>query len=169
MLRYRTTILLGAFLLFQIQPQIARVILPWFGGGPAVWSACLLFFQVQLLAGYAYVSVAHLLPALVGQKGRRWARAVGWVAVTVHLITLGMAAVVHAHGPGFAEALSATSLGVGLAYAWVARGERLSALGMFLAPLALVLLGVAMVVPTRPVMALSPRGHGQNCNSLMLT
>ena len=35
----------------------ARFILPWFGGGPAVWSTCLLFFQVALLAGYAY---AHL-------------------------------------------------------------------------------------------------------------
>ncbi len=58
-MRYRTTILLGAFLLFQIQPQIARVVLPWFGGGPAVWSACLLFFQVQLLAGYAYAHLLH--------------------------------------------------------------------------------------------------------------
>lgn len=57
-MRYRITILLGAFLLFLVQPQLARVILPWFGGGPAVWSACLLFFQVMLLAGYAY---AHLL------------------------------------------------------------------------------------------------------------
>lgn len=58
-MRYRTTILLGAFLLFQIQPQIARVVLPWFGGGPAVWSACLLFFQVQLLGGYAYAHLLH--------------------------------------------------------------------------------------------------------------
>ncbi len=58
-MRYRTTILLGAFLLFQIQPQIARLILPWFGGGPAVWSACLLFFQVQLLGGYAYAHALH--------------------------------------------------------------------------------------------------------------
>ena len=48
---------LGAFLLFLVQPMAARFILPWFGGGPAVWSSCLLFFQVALLAGYAY---AHL-------------------------------------------------------------------------------------------------------------
>ena len=48
---------LGAFLLFLVQPMAARFILPWFGGGPAVWSTCLLFFQVALLAGYAY---AHL-------------------------------------------------------------------------------------------------------------
>jgi spermidine synthase len=48
---------LGAFLLFLVQPMAARFILPWFGGAPTVWSACLLFFQIALLAGYAY---AHL-------------------------------------------------------------------------------------------------------------
>lgn len=45
---------LGAFLLFQIQPLISGWILPWFGGGAAVWTACLLFFQIALFAGYAY-------------------------------------------------------------------------------------------------------------------
>ena len=48
------TIFLGAFLLFQVQPVISKMILPWFGGGPAVWTTCLLFFQMLLLAGYAY-------------------------------------------------------------------------------------------------------------------
>ncbi len=47
-------IFLAAFLLFQIQPMIAKAILPWFGGVPAVWTACLLTFQLLLLAGYAY-------------------------------------------------------------------------------------------------------------------
>ncbi len=47
-------ILLGAFLLFQVQPVISKTILPWFGGSPAVWTTCLLFFQVSLLAGYAF-------------------------------------------------------------------------------------------------------------------
>lgn len=47
----------GAFLLFQIEPLIGKFILPWFGGSPAVWTTCMLFFQVLLLAGYAY---AHL-------------------------------------------------------------------------------------------------------------
>jgi spermidine synthase/peptidoglycan/LPS O-acetylase OafA/YrhL len=51
-------IFLGAFLLFQVQPLIAKVILPYFGGGAAVWTACLLFFQAFLLLGYLY---AHLL------------------------------------------------------------------------------------------------------------
>jgi SAM-dependent methyltransferase len=54
MLLYALTIFLGAFLLFQIQPIIAKIILPWFGGGSAVWSACMLFFQVALLLGYLY-------------------------------------------------------------------------------------------------------------------
>lgn len=48
------TIFLSAFLLFLVQPMMGRYVLPWFGGGPAVWSVCLLFFQTALLAGYAY-------------------------------------------------------------------------------------------------------------------
>jgi len=55
---YAATIFLSAFLLFQVQPLIAKIILPWFGGSAAVWSAAMLFFQISLLAGYAY---AHFL------------------------------------------------------------------------------------------------------------
>ena len=55
------TIFLSAFLLFQVQPLLGRYILPWFGGMPEVWTACMLFFQVFLLAGYAY---AHVLSRL---------------------------------------------------------------------------------------------------------
>src|ERR1700722_12356580 len=55
---YAVTIFLSAFLLFQVQPLIAKIILPWFGGTAAVWTAAMLFFQVSLLAGYAY---AHFL------------------------------------------------------------------------------------------------------------
>ena len=54
MFLYAATISVSAFLLFQVQPMIARMILPWFGGGAAVWITCMLFFQVGLLAGYAY-------------------------------------------------------------------------------------------------------------------
>jgi hypothetical protein len=61
---YAVTIFLSAFLLFQVQPLIAKIILPWFGGSAAVWSASLLFFQLTLLAGYAYahVSIRFLKP-----------------------------------------------------------------------------------------------------------
>jgi hypothetical protein len=55
---YAVTIFLSAFLLFQVQPLIAKMILPWFGGSAAVWSASLLFFQLVLLAGYAYAHVS---------------------------------------------------------------------------------------------------------------
>lgn len=64
-LYFAATILLSAFLLFQIQPLIAKLILPWFGGSAAVWTSCMLFFQMELLAGYAY---AHWLS---DQTGRR--------------------------------------------------------------------------------------------------
>ena len=52
------TIALSAFLLFLVQPIIAKQILPWFGGTSAVWTTCMVFFQVVLLGGYAY---AHAL------------------------------------------------------------------------------------------------------------
>ncbi|MEY4941606.1 MAG: hypothetical protein RIQ93_3341 [Verrucomicrobiota bacterium] len=64
MLPFAVTIFTGAFLLFQVQPLIGKYILPWFGGGPGVWTACLLFFQSLLLGGYAYAhfSTKYLKP-----------------------------------------------------------------------------------------------------------
>src|SRR5579885_2087514 len=54
MILYAMTILASAFLLFQVQPVIAKIILPWFGGSAAVWTTCLLFFQSVLVLGYLY-------------------------------------------------------------------------------------------------------------------
>ncbi len=51
---YALTIFASAFLLFLVQPIMAKQILPWFGGSAAVWTTCLMFFQLVLLAGYAY-------------------------------------------------------------------------------------------------------------------
>jgi hypothetical protein len=51
---FAATIGLSAFLLFLVQPVIAKQILPWFGGSAAVWTTCMVFFQVTLLAGYFY-------------------------------------------------------------------------------------------------------------------
>ena len=51
---FACTIFASAFLLFLLQPIVAKEILPWFGGSAAVWATCLVFFQVALLAGYAY-------------------------------------------------------------------------------------------------------------------
>ncbi len=57
---YRFTIFLGAFLLFAVQLLLGKYFLPWFGGTPAMWTTCMFFFQVLLLAGYAYT---HTLAA----------------------------------------------------------------------------------------------------------
>jgi hypothetical protein len=60
---FALTILISACLLFQVQPLVARAILPWFGGSAAVWTACMLFFQVFLVAGYLYAWwLARLTP-----------------------------------------------------------------------------------------------------------
>jgi hypothetical protein len=48
----------SAFLIFLIQPMVAKRVLPWYGGAPAVWTLCLAFYQSTLFLGYAY---AHLL------------------------------------------------------------------------------------------------------------
>lgn len=69
MWRYALTIFLGAFLLFLVQPLIGKYILPWFGGGAGVWTVCMLFFQIALLAGYAY---AHLLVMRLRPAAQMW-------------------------------------------------------------------------------------------------
>jgi len=61
MISFAVTVFLSAFLLFQIQPIIAKIILPWFGGSSSVWSVCLVFFQAELLLGYLYVHLLHEL------------------------------------------------------------------------------------------------------------
>jgi len=68
-LTYLLAIFFSAFLLFQVQPLIAKIILPWFGGGAAVWIVCLLFFQIVLLLGYLY---AHFLTQFVPAGAQRW-------------------------------------------------------------------------------------------------
>ena len=64
MILYALTIFLSAFLLFQVQPIIAKTILAWFGGSAAVWTTCMLFFQIVLLLGYLYAhfSIRRLDP-----------------------------------------------------------------------------------------------------------
>jgi SAM-dependent methyltransferase len=67
MILYAATIFLSAFLLFQVQPLIAKIILPWFGGTAAVWTICILFFQLLLLAGYVY-SHAYVRLRIPGRR-----------------------------------------------------------------------------------------------------
>jgi SAM-dependent methyltransferase len=54
MILYGCLVFLSSFLLFVVQPAIAKQILPWFGGSAAVWATCMVFFQTMLVAGYAY-------------------------------------------------------------------------------------------------------------------
>jgi SAM-dependent methyltransferase len=65
-MHYALTIFASAFLLFLLQPIVAKQILPWFGGSAAVWTTCLVFFQSTLLLGYAYAdfSVRRLAPRM---------------------------------------------------------------------------------------------------------
>src|SRR5687767_3768988 len=65
MVPFALTIFTGAFLLFLVQPLMGKYLLPWFGGGPGVWTTCLLFFQTVLLGGYAY---AHFLQRLAPKR-----------------------------------------------------------------------------------------------------
>ncbi len=66
MILYALTIVVSAFLLFQVQPVIAKIILPWFGGSAAVWTTCILFFQMVLLLGYLYAHavIRYLKPRM---------------------------------------------------------------------------------------------------------
>ncbi len=72
---FAVSIFLSAFLLFQIQPMVARNILPWFGGSSAVWSTVQMFFQVLLTGGYAYANW------LAGRNKNR---------AFIHLVMLGL-------------------------------------------------------------------------------
>ena len=51
---FSATLFVSAFLMFLVEPMMARMVLPLLGGAPAVWNTCLVFFQAVLLAGYAY-------------------------------------------------------------------------------------------------------------------
>ncbi|HXR34328.1 MAG TPA: hypothetical protein VN754_00155 [Candidatus Binataceae bacterium] len=80
---YPVTIFAAAFLLFQIEPMMAKFMLPWFGGAQSVWTTCILFFQLLLLGGYTY---AHLIGTHLTPR-RQAAVHLALVAVCVALMT----------------------------------------------------------------------------------
>jgi hypothetical protein len=67
----------GSVLLFLVQPMAAKMLLPIFGGSPAVWTAAMLFFQVALLGGYAY---AHFSNTKLNPARQRWLHVILLVA-----------------------------------------------------------------------------------------
>ena len=90
MAAFGVTILLSAFLLFQVQPMVSKAILPWFGGCPAVWTTCMLFFQTALFGGYVY---AHLLQRWLAPRQQ----------VLVHLLVVVAAMAMLPIAPGAAS------------------------------------------------------------------
>jgi spermidine synthase len=88
---FGATLCLGAFLMFLIEPMIAKMVLPIFGGSPMVWNTCVAFFQITLLAGYAYAhrflqwadrpsrAALHLMVALLPLCVLPFGLPAGWV------------------------------------------------------------------------------------------
>src|SRR5438045_7481942 len=85
--RFVATIFLGSFLLFLVQPMIARMVLPRLGGAPAVWNSAMLVYQALLLAGYAY---AHWLGRVALQ--RQAAVHLGLFAIAALTLPIGLIA-----------------------------------------------------------------------------
>jgi len=81
-LLYALTVFSSAFLLFSVQPLIGKFLLPWFGGAPAVWTTCILFFQGLLLVGYTY---AHFLSNRCGSRYQRYIH-LGLLALSIVLL-----------------------------------------------------------------------------------
>ncbi len=77
---FSLTLFLSAALLFSVEPMFAKMVLPLLGGAPAVWNACLVFYQAALLAGYLY---AHLSLKWLGPRRQ----------AVLHLGLLGLACI----------------------------------------------------------------------------
>jgi hypothetical protein len=86
LLLFALTLLVGAALLFVVQPMVAKMVLPLLGGSPAVWNTCMVFFQAALLAGYAY---AHATTAWLGAR-RQAAVHAGLLVLPLFLLPLGI-------------------------------------------------------------------------------
>jgi hypothetical protein len=80
--------LVGAFLLFQLELIVAKSILPWFGGSPAVWTTCMLFFQLTLLGGYAFAHWGATRLSLRGQSSLQ----LGVIALAIASFAVAVAA-----------------------------------------------------------------------------
>ena len=127
------TIFLSAFLLFQVQPVVGKLVLPWFGGSAGVWTTCLLFFQSLLLLGYLY---SHLVVRHLSHRGQVRLHG-GLLLAALLTLPLRLHALFQPSGGGepLGRLLGLLTLTVGLPYlvlsttgplvqAWVARQGR---------------------------------------------
>ena len=87
-LLFSTALFISALLLFSVQPLVAKMLLPYLGGSPAVWNTCMVFFQLMLLAGYLY---AHILPRKIGIRRHAILHLVLLLAATL-LLPIGVSA-----------------------------------------------------------------------------
>jgi hypothetical protein len=103
----------GAFLLFLVQPLMGKQVLPWYGGAPAIWSACLLFFQVGLVGGYAY---AHLTRRLGLRRQMAWH--IGLLVLSVIVAPVALPPQLKPDAPSIPElsVFVTLAIGVGLPY-----------------------------------------------------
>lgn len=122
--RFALTIACGALLLFLMQPMAGKRLLPWFGGGAAVWATCLMFFQIALLAGYLY---AHAIARL---RSPRWQAAVHLGVLAASLLLLPIEIELSAGAPASAESpvasiVLALALGIGAPFVLLASASPL--------------------------------------------
>ena len=83
-LTHAATMALAGFLLFQVQPMLAKYILPWFGGSATTWIVCMLFFQMALLAGYAHAyAVTRPFPVATQAKVQIFVLAIGLAVLPI--------------------------------------------------------------------------------------
>jgi hypothetical protein len=107
---FTLTSIVTAALLFLVQPMVARMVLPAFGGSPQVWTTAMLFFQTALLAGYSYTHLA------TNRLSRRVQLGLHCVVLALPLVLLPIAMKVQPSGRGgiapSLELLFALTLGV---------------------------------------------------------
>lgn len=115
-------------------------------------------FYIPVLALYAWLTVVYLLPNWVPEGAQARSRSLAIAAAVLHVIGLTWSVFDGGVHAGIREGLSATALGVNVAWIWVGTGK-VKALGMLAAPVAVALLGTSLVVPPAGVQALSETGY----------
>ncbi len=96
---FALSIFASAFLLFLVEPMVAKMVLPLAGGTPAVWTTSVLFFQATLLAGYGY---SHWLAMRLSWR---------WQALLHGVVLLLPLAVLPIHLPGWNPPTSGSPVG----------------------------------------------------------
>lgn len=112
---------------------------------------------IAALLLYAWVAFVHLLPTVIPPRAQRHTRTVAAVGALLNGVGLALSPYAGVTQPGFHEALSAAALGFMASYVIVGRAQ-LSVLGLLLAPLSVVVLGLAQFVPHRSVAAVAAAG-----------